>query len=502
MIRWIAIALLCTVLVSGFPAHLQDAACDLPTDGWDTVAPEEAGLDGEVLEAGEATVEDDLPYVRSVLVIRHGCLAYEHYYGDVTAEDAANVFSVTKSVTATLIGIAIADGAISSVHDSIADYLDLDAADPRAAITVRHLLWMLSGLGWQEGNPSHIVGMLLGTRDEVDFILNLPLDHVPGTTWSYSTADSHLLSAVLTAATGESAADFAAETLFGPLGIVPYDWKTDPEGINLGGTELWLTPRDMAKFGLLILNEGRWGEDELVSPEWMEKHIRGPLKRVYPAGAHKKVGVKEGDTPSFMALLPNGLSDPEQPEQGNWGGRFVRSGRGREYIPASDLRDGRPDLLYTIHRWRPAYQNVFQARMDWCVLPFDQVNHEPVAHCNGDTSLRVLRLPVEPGANVALTAAGSSDPDGDRTDFRWWTYREAGTFPGEPRIEGATRADAVVSIPPEAAGHAIHIILEVTDTGRPPLTAYRRVVLEVRGDAQSKPSILDEKGDPSNNRSR
>lgn len=277
MIRWIAIALLCTVLVSGFPAHLQDAACDLPTDGWDTIAPEEAGLDGEVLEAGEATVEDDLPYVRSVLVIRHGCLAYEHYYGDVTAEDAANVFSVTKSVTATLIGIAIAEGAISSVHDSIADYLDLDAADPRAAITVRHLLWMLSGLGWQEGNPSHIVGMLLGTRDEVDFILNLPLDHVPGTTWSYSTADSHLLSAVLTAATGESAADFAAETLFDPLGIVPYDWKTDPEGINLGGTELWLTPRDMAKFGLLILDEGRWGEDELVSPEWIAFMTRPQL---------------------------------------------------------------------------------------------------------------------------------------------------------------------------------------------------------------------------------
>ncbi|HSW46762.1 MAG TPA: nucleoside hydrolase-like domain-containing protein [Phycisphaerae bacterium] len=242
------------------------------------------------------------------------------------------------------------------------------------------------------------------------------------------------------------------------------------------------------------------GDQTLVSPDWMEQHIRGPLKRVYPPDAHQKVGVKEGDTPSFMYLLPNGLSDPEQPEQGNWGGRFVLSGRGHEYLPAPDLRDGRPDLLYTIHRWRPAYQNAFQARMDWCVLPFDHANHEPVAHCNGDASLRVLRLPVEPGANIALTAAGSSDPDGDRLDFRWWTYHEAGTFPGEPRIEGATRADAVVSIPREAAGRAIHIILEVTDTGRPPLTAYRRVVLEVHGEPRSKPSTPDDNGNPSKNR--
>ncbi|NOG48425.1 MAG: serine hydrolase [Chloroflexi bacterium] len=246
MIRWIAIALLCTVLVSGFPAHLQDAACDLPTDGWDTVAPEEAGLDGEVLEAGEATVEDDLPYVRSVLVIRHGCLAYEHYYGDVTAEDAANVFSVTKSVTATLIGIAIAEGAISSVHDSIADYLDLDAA-----IHARRLPCVIC-CGccpvWAGKRGTHLISSGCCSAH--------------ATRWTSSSTCRWIMCPARRGATaprtpiccppcsprrpGESAADFAAETLFGPLGIVPYDWKTDPEGINLGGTETWLTP---ARYG-------------------------------------------------------------------------------------------------------------------------------------------------------------------------------------------------------------------------------------------------------------
>ncbi|MBK9121587.1 MAG: serine hydrolase [Chloroflexi bacterium] len=271
------VVLLCLAVIVGLTAGAQDAACGLPTHGWETAVPEAVGLDGARLESSETTVEDELPFVRSVLVIRHGCLAYEQYYGDVDADEAVNVFSVTKSVTATLVGIALTEDAIGSVHDSIADYLDLEADNPRAAITVRHLLWMLSGLGWEEGRLAHIGGMLAGTRDEVGFILGLPLDHVPGTTWNYSTADSHLLSAILTAVTGVPTSDFAAEKLFGPLGIVPEEWQADSDGINFGGTQLWLTPRDMAKFGLLILADGRWGDEELVSPDWIAFMIRPQL---------------------------------------------------------------------------------------------------------------------------------------------------------------------------------------------------------------------------------
>ncbi|NOX55772.1 MAG: DUF1593 domain-containing protein, partial [Planctomycetes bacterium] len=234
------------------------------------------------------------------------------------------------------------------------------------------------------------------------------------------------------------------------------------------------------------LFRGIWkeGDQSLVSPAWLEKHVRtghGPLGQVYPPKASGKDGVKEGDTPSFFYVLPNGLSDPEHPEWGNWGGRFRRSGRGNEYVPAEDLRDGTPDILFTIHRWRPAYQNAFQGRMDWCVQPVEKANHEPVAVCNADRSLRVLHVEAEPGGTVRLSAGGSSDPDGDELRYRWWVYREAGTYWDTVPMSGADSSEVVLRIPENAAGRTVHVILEVTDTGQPPLTAYRRVVIHVSG---------------------
>ena len=234
------------------------------------------------------------------------------------------------------------------------------------------------------------------------------------------------------------------------------------------------------------LFRGIWkeGDQQIVSPAWLKRHVldgHGPLGTIYPPNAAGKKGVKEGDTPSFFYVLPDGLSDPQHPRWGNWGGRFKPSGRGREFIPDPDLRRGKRDLLYAIHRWREAYQNAFQARMDWCVKPFGQANHAPVAVCNGDRSRKVLTVSAGPGGSVALRADGSADPDGDALTYRWWVYREAGTYWGEPTIRGATTANAALTVPAAAAGRTLHVILEVTDNGTPPLTAYRRVVVRVGG---------------------
>jgi len=241
-----------------------------------------------------------------------------------------------------------------------------------------------------------------------------------------------------------------------------------------------------------ILFRGVWkeGDQEIVSPAWLEKNVRikhGPLGPVYPAKAAGKAGVKEGDTPSFFYVLPDGLSDPEHPEWGNWGGRFQPSGRGNEYIPAEDRMGNRLDMLYTIHRWRQAYQNSFEARMDWCVRPYEKCNHEPVAVCNGDKTKKILNIHVDPGQNVMLTASGSSDPDGDKLSYKWWIYREAGSYWADAPIRGSNSVLAIVTVPKEASGRTIHVILEVVDAGEPSLKAYRRVILNVSGDPVKAP---------------
>jgi hypothetical protein len=160
-----------------------------------------------------------------------------------------------------------------------------------------------------------------------------------------------------------------------------------------------------------MLFRGIWkeGDQEIVSPAWLAEHVlkgHGPLGPLYPPKASGKDGVKEGDTPSFFYVLPDGLSDPEQPQWGNWGGRFRPSGYATEFIPAEDVMDGTRDLLYSIHRWRTAYQNAFQARMDWCVKPYAEANHGPTAVLDGDRTLRVLQIKTEPGAQVKFHALG------------------------------------------------------------------------------------------------
>jgi hypothetical protein len=227
------------------------------------------------------------------------------------------------------------------------------------------------------------------------------------------------------------------------------------------------------------------GDESLTSREWIDAHIRtgrGPLGALYPTrtwtAPNPHSALKEGDTPSWFYFLPTGLSDPAHPEWGGWGGRFRHAG-GRLYRDAADTVGTVTDSRATVWRWRPAFQADFQARMDWCVKPARGSNHPPTAGFRGDTSRQAVRLTAKPGERVTLAANGSADPDGDRLRFRWWVYREAGTYPGEVAVEDATVAETALQIPSDAAGRTIHIILEVTDSGTPPLTRYRRVVVEV-----------------------
>jgi len=139
---------------------------------------------------------------------------------------------------------------------------------------------------------------------------------------------------------------------------------------------------------------------------------------------------------------------------------------------------GVTDARSTVWRWRDAFQRDFQARMDWCVKPRAAANHQPVAVCNGDATRSAVTEHARAGAIVRLSAAGSRDPDGHELAYRWSIYPEAGSYRGKATIQSADSPEATVSLPPEGTGD-LHVILEVTDNGQPPLSSCRRAIIGV-----------------------
>lgn len=243
-----------------------------PTDAWRAAEPEAFGMDGTLLAEIDTVVARDMPFARSVLVVRGGYIVYERYYNGADVDTLHSVRSVTKSVTSALVGIALENGDIDSLDTTAGElfpeYFENRRNDSRRTITFQNLLMMRSGLRWGEENWQ-VLPLWESDRDQMAHILGLPLENEPGTVFNYSTADTQLLSGMFTRATNRTLLEYARRYLFNPIGIGAVEWSYDAAGYNIGGAELKLTSRDMARFGYLYLNDGLWDETQVVPADWV-----------------------------------------------------------------------------------------------------------------------------------------------------------------------------------------------------------------------------------------
>lgn len=267
--------------------------------------------------------------------------------------------------------------------------------------------------------------------------------------------------------------------------------------------------------GDVYYRNGEGADGRTVTNEWLDDNVRskGPLGKMYP----RFMFIMEGDTPSFLGLIDNGLNAYRRPDWGGWGGRYVYlqpygethafwSQGGDEFGRSNSQdvvvgADGRTHVSdqASIWRWREAYQDDFAARMDWTLKDFAHANHSPIVVVNGRSGTAPIELEASVGQTVTLDATGTADPDGQSLSYRWFLYPEAGltgthgadvSLSGQNGLlttvtmKGACRPLWLSGLMPCRGSGVTHVILAVTDSGSPRLTSYRRVIVTVNAAKQ------------------
>jgi CubicO group peptidase (beta-lactamase class C family) len=263
------------LLIPTHPTNLQpmdeQSASYWPTDGWRTSSLEEQEMDPALLAQMFKTIDERHLIIDSVLVIRNGYIVAEKYYPPYTSDTRHRLYSCTKSFISALIGMAIEDGYIDGVKNPVLDFFPhrtfMNLDELKQSMTLEDLLTMRSGLDWEEGMPEYQA--MQATRDWVGFVLNKTMAVEPGSQFNYCSGCSHVMSAIIQETTGVSTLEFAQRRLFEPLNISNFHWGLDGSGIPNGGWGLEMTPRDMAKFGYLFLNEGTWDGQQIVPSNWV-----------------------------------------------------------------------------------------------------------------------------------------------------------------------------------------------------------------------------------------
>ncbi|NOT62738.1 MAG: serine hydrolase [Acidobacteria bacterium] len=248
---------------------------------WRTATPESQGVDSAALAEAITQARAKGLAIHSLLVVRNGYLIAEAYFFPYNGKTPHDIASVTKPITTTLIGLAIAQGKIKSVQEPLLSFFSerrfKNVDERKRRITLEHLLTMSSGLDCAGRGEPALWNMFLAA-DNTQFMLDLPTVSEPGAQYAYCSGGMHLLSSVISKTTGMNAEAFARQHLFAPLGIRNFIWPHDPQGVSHGFGNLHLLPRDMAKLGWLFLNQGKWEGKQIVPADWVAKATSSHIK--------------------------------------------------------------------------------------------------------------------------------------------------------------------------------------------------------------------------------
>lgn len=261
-----------------------------PDDTWRSSSLEDQNMDPEMIEELKSFIDSENKLITSMIIIKNGYLVEEEYFGRSDSYALNPIYSVTKSIIGTLMGIAIQKGFINSIHDKVLDFFPdyefENANGSKQDLTIYHLLTMTCGLDWNEwwvsyGNIGNDLTAVKLTDDWIQYILDKPMADEPGAVMNYNTGASHLLSAIITQAYGNSTEAFALKYLYEPLGINKYSWLVDSDNITRGGEGLSLRAIDMAKIGYLYLNNGSWNGVSIVNSDWIANSISAKVNFDY-----------------------------------------------------------------------------------------------------------------------------------------------------------------------------------------------------------------------------
>ncbi len=265
--------------VSLFHDSSQANADYWPDESWRVSTLEEQDMNVQRIDSLTERLEEGSS-VTSLLIIRNGYLVYESYRQGKDADSHMHIFSCTKSFTSALVGIAIREGYIQSIDAQILPYFsdwEIENIDMRKEnLTIRHFLTMCTGLDWNEHNvsysdPANMFNRMISSSNPAKFVLDLRMVQDPGVEHVYNTGASQVLAALIREITGQRPLAFAQEYLFDPLSISDAVWAFTRVDTNVGGTQLYIKSRDMARFGYLYLQNGTWNQEQIIPADYVHE---------------------------------------------------------------------------------------------------------------------------------------------------------------------------------------------------------------------------------------